>query len=287
MQRGPLVDSGPRMNTRFGTRPTDGCMTVNNGRKAGWKGRGTRRRGQGESDLCMSGDAKSAIQQPSPSTLTPQNDSPDTLSTPITHPSEFLVQISTALNHRIRFSDDAERIANGLRIVSASAGHSASIPMTLSAVRFFLFTFWATHAEPLPFGRIWRTPSAQLAHTMRAPVRHARAHSGGHSGVHWGVHLSRHARGQRFRKDRARCAAHPFRPHSELSRTPAWAWVPPANGCPCARGADISQRTTRAWIGLTSAPSCDLCDPHRCGVTSAKHSRSGVRTGDCTRFTAP
>jgi hypothetical protein len=137
------MDSWPRMNTRFGTRPADGCMTVNDGWKAEWEGRGTRSRGQGESGPCMSDNAKPEFQDASPTTLTPRHDSLDTLSILITQSSDFVVQSSTGLNHRIRFSEDAERIANGLRIASASAGHSASIPRSLSAVRFFLFTFLA------------------------------------------------------------------------------------------------------------------------------------------------
>jgi hypothetical protein len=272
------VDSRPRMNTRFGTRPTDGCTTGNDGRKAGWEGRGTRSRGQGESSPCRSDDATTAVQDAAPTTLTPQHDSPSTLSIPIAHPSDFLVRISTGLNHRIRFSDDAERLANGLRIASASAEHSASIPRSLSAVRILLFTFWARNAGPLNKVRFWRTRIAQLAHTRCAPVRHSSAHSGGHRGMH----LSGHARGQRFRKDRARCGVRPFRLQSQLSRTPKCAWVTPVDECPRARGADSALRATRTWSGLRSAPSCGFCDPHRCGATSAQHSRSGVRTSDCT-----
>jgi hypothetical protein len=158
MQRAPLVDSRPRMNTRFGARPTDGCMTVNDGWKAGWEGSGTRRRGQGESGSCMSDDARTEIQCASQTPPTPQYNSPDLPSLPLAHPPDFPVQNLPDLHHPIRFQGDAELVANGPRIASATAGHSASIPRSLSAVRIILFTFLARHAEPLPFGRIWRTP---------------------------------------------------------------------------------------------------------------------------------
>ena len=278
MQRAPLVDSRPRMNKRFGTQPTDGCMTVNNGWKAVWKGEGTSSRGQGESSPCRSDDATTGVQDAGPTTLTPQQDSPNTLSIPITDPSDFLVQNLADLHHPIRSQGDAERIANGLRIASALAGHSASIPSSLSAVRFLLFTFWARHAEPLPFRRIWRTPSAQLAHTLCAPVRHTHAHSGGHRGVH----SSRHPRRHGFRKGRTRSGAHAFGLQSELSRTPACPRSAQVDGLPRARVAGLWRKAWHASIGLRSAPCFGACGPHRCVAVSANHVCSDVRNGECT-----
>jgi hypothetical protein len=265
------------MNTTFGTRPTDGRTTGNDGSKAGWEGRGTRSRGQGESLPYRSDEATAEVQDGSPTTLTPRHDSPDTLSIPITHPSDFLVQISTGLNHRIRFSDDTERLANGLRIASASARHSASIPRSLSAVRFFSFTFWARHAEPLPFRRSWRTPSGQLVHTLCAPVRHTHAHSGGHRGVH----SSRHPRRHGFRKGRTRSGAHAFGLQSELSRTPACPRSAQVDGHPRARVAGLWRKAWHASIGLRSAPCFGACGPHRCVAIRANHVCPGVRNGDC------
>jgi hypothetical protein len=226
----------------------------------------------------MSSGARPELQYAALMTLISQNERPRQLSSSHTFDSNFSDPRLADSDRPIRFLNEAERMANGLWIAFASAGHLASIPRSLSAVRFFLFTFWARHAGPLPFGRIWRTPIARLAHTKCAPGRHARAHSGGHRGVQ----LSRHARGHRFRKDRARCGVRPFRLQSELSRTPTCAWVTPVDECPRARGADISQHATRTWIRLGSLPSCGLIDPNRCGSTNAQHSRFGARTRNCT-----
>ncbi len=273
-----MVDSWPRMNTRFRTQPTDGCMRVRDGRNSGWKGRGTCSPKQGEPDTGIPEHVRTEIQDAALTALPSQNDRPRQLSTSLPFNSTFSVPSIPDSDRRIHFHGDPERIANGFRIASSTAVNSASIPRSLSEVRLFLFTFWARHAGPLNKVRFWRTPIAQHAHTLCTPVRHSCAHSGGH----WVVHFSGHARGQRFREDRARCGAHPFRSHSELSRTPAWAWVPPANECPRARGSGMSQHVRRTWIGLRSATSCWFRDSHRCGAKSAQHSRSGVRTHDCT-----
>ena len=158
MQRGPLVDLWPRMNTRFCTQPTDGCMRVRDGSNAGWKGRGTCSPEQGEPDTGIPEHVRTEIQDAALTALPSQNDRPRQLSTSLTFNSTFSVPSIPDSDRRIHFHGDPERIANGLRIASASAGHSASIHLTLSALRIFLFTFLARHAEPLPLGRIWRTP---------------------------------------------------------------------------------------------------------------------------------
>jgi hypothetical protein len=250
-----LVDSRPRMNTRFGARPTDGCMTVNDGWKAGWEGSGTRRRGQGESGSCMSDDARTEIQCASQTPPTPQYNSPELPSLPLAHPPDLPVQNLPDLHHPIRFQGDAERIANGPRIASATAGHSASIPRSLSAVLIFLFTFLARHARPLNKVRCWRTRIAPLAHTRCAPIRHSHAHSGGNRGVH----LSGHALRQRFRKDRARCGgvrsdsspnprAH-LRAHGCCQETDARVHdVQTSRDCLCAPGSSSGARLPHGFV---------------------------------------
>ncbi len=148
-----------------------------------------------------------------------------------------------------------ERIANGPRIASATAGHSASIPSSLSAVRIFLFNILARHAEPLNKIRCWRTRIAQLAHTRCAPIRHSHAHSGGNRGVH----LSGHALRQRFRKDRARCGgvrsdsspnprAH-LRAHGCCQETDARVHdVQTSRDCLCAPGSSSGARLPHGFV---------------------------------------
>ncbi len=275
MQWGPLVDLWPRMNTRFGTRPTDGCMRVRDGRNAGWRGRGTCSPDRGEPNTGIPEHVRTEIQDAALTALPSQNDRPRQLSTSLTFNTTFSVPTIPDSDRRIHFHGDPERIANGLRIASASAGHFASIPSSLSAVRFLLFTFWATHAEPLPFGRIWRTPIAQEAHTKCTPVAHSHAPSGGHVDAH----LSGHARGHGFGHGEASCDAHQFRLLSELVCTPACTWVAPAERCLRAHDADSLRTATRTRDWLGSAPTCSLRNLHLCGPTSSQHFHAGVHTG--------
>jgi hypothetical protein len=158
MQGELLVDSWPRMNTRFRTRPTDGCMKVRDARSAGWKGSGTCSPDQGKPNTGIPEHVRTEIQDAALTALPSQNEGPRQLSTSLTFNTTFSGPTVPDSDRRIHFHGDPERIANGLRIASTSAGHFASIPRSLSAVRIFLFTFWAKHAGPLPFGRIWRTP---------------------------------------------------------------------------------------------------------------------------------